>query len=150
MKALTFLMTSSFYPPNHVGGACLQTKYLSEELAKAGHEVHVFYSLDASSAKKKWQAQNEQQGLVHIHTVKTPFNTTAYAAYLLGCSSPITKKFQKLVKEIKPDVVHHHNISLLGFPILKKTGDYLNIYTAHDYWLMCQFTRFHKNVPEYR
>jgi glycosyltransferase involved in cell wall biosynthesis len=27
---------------------------------------------------------------------------------------------------------------LLGYKILRRQGDYLNLYTAHDYWLICQ------------
>lgn len=62
-------MTSSFYPPNHVGGACLQAKYLAEELARAGHEVHVFYSLDAFSAKRKRDIERDSEKLVHVHHI---------------------------------------------------------------------------------
>jgi len=43
-----------------------------------------------------------------------------------------------LLDEVKPDVVHNHNISLLGYNLLKKKGEYLNLYAAHDYWLICQ------------
>jgi glycosyltransferase involved in cell wall biosynthesis len=50
----------------------------------------------------------------------------------------VTKKFDRLVGEVKPDVVHHHNISLLGYDLLKKRSNYLNLFTAHDYWLICQ------------
>jgi len=42
-----------------------------------------------------------------------------------------------LVSQIKPQVVHHHNISLLGYGIINRHGSYANIYTAHDYWLIC-------------
>ena len=145
METLTFLLTSTFYPPNYVGGACLQAKYLAEELSKAGHEVHVLYSLDAYRVKKKGAVERDSQDPIHVHTIKTSFNSTAYSAYLLGSSYAVTKKFKSLVKEIKPDVVHHHNISLLGYPLLKKRSDYLNLYTAHDYWLICQHSTLLKN-----
>jgi glycosyltransferase involved in cell wall biosynthesis len=134
-------MTSSFYPPYHVGGACVHVKNLSEELARMGHEVHVFYSLDAYHAKKASYRGNrvhEAQGAgVHTHAVETLFHASAYLTYILGNFSPIVKHFESLIRETKPDVVHHHNISLLGHRILRKTASYVNIYTAHDYWLLC-------------
>ena len=142
METLTFVMTSSFYPPYHIGGACIFVKNLSEELARMGHEVHVLHSLDAYGVKKKsyraTEEQGIQQGAVRTHVVKTPFNLSAYLSYALGSCSPIVKKFESLTKDVRPDVVHHHNISLLGHRILRKLANYLNLYTAHDYWIICQ------------
>lgn len=79
------------------------------------------------------------------HRIKTWHNRSAYTAYLTGNSAPVTKEFRRLIKGINPDVVHHHNISLLGYGILKKQKNYLNLYTAHDYWLMCQRNDLMKN-----
>jgi glycosyltransferase involved in cell wall biosynthesis len=142
METLTFVMTSSFYPPYHVGGACIHVKNLSEELARMGHEVHVFHSLDAYDVKKKsYQAAKEQgtqQTSVCTHVVKTPFHLSAYLSYALGNYNPTVRQFERLIKDVGPDVVHHHNISLLGHRILRKNANYLNLYTAHDYWLICQ------------
>lgn len=136
METLKFLFTSTFYPPYHIGGDAVHVKYLAEELAKLGHEVHVFYSLDAYRLKRK-KMVNEEHSCVSTHYVRTSFNASAYSAYALGTSSVVNKKFKKLVEDLNPDIVHHHNISLLGYNILKKHKDYLNIYTAHDYWLVC-------------
>jgi glycosyltransferase involved in cell wall biosynthesis len=148
METLEFLFTSTFYPPFHIGGDAVHVKYLAEELAKIGHEVHVFHSLDAHRLKRKNQLQKVEHDGVHTHHIRTPFNMSAYAAYVLGNSSYVTRKFKALVEEIKPDVVHHHNISLLGYNILKKQRDYLNLYTAHDYWLICQQNNLLKNGSE--
>lgn len=139
METLKFLFTSTFYPPYHIGGDAIHVKYLAEELAKRGHEVHVMHSLDAYKVKRRKDplVRVEVHG-IYVHTLKTPLNLSPYITYVFGNSSPILKKFDKLVKEVKPDVVHHHNISLLGYGLLKKRGDYLNFYTAHDYWLICQ------------
>jgi glycosyltransferase involved in cell wall biosynthesis len=145
MESLVFLMTSTFFPPQNIGGADLHVKNLADELDRLGHEVHVLHSADAYRIKKgsygarsdKATEKTRESG-VHTHVVETPFNLSAYAAYLFGGFAPLTKKFEKLVGKIKPDVVHHHEISLLGYRILKKVGDYLNLYSAHDHWLICQ------------
>jgi glycosyltransferase involved in cell wall biosynthesis len=145
METLRFLLSTSFYPPYHVGGDAIHVKCLAEELVKRGHEVHVFHSLDAYRVKRKSFPEKTESSQVYTHTIKTHFNLSSYVTYILGSSSLIIKKFDELVNEIKPDVVHHHNISLLGYDILKKRDDYLNLYTAHDYWLICQQNNLLKN-----
>jgi glycosyltransferase involved in cell wall biosynthesis len=145
METLKFLFTSSFYPPYHIGGDAVHVKYLAEALAKIGHEVHVFHSIDAYRLKRKNTPKDVDYCGVHTHPIQTPFKSSSYLAYFLGGSLSVTKKFQSLVEEIRPDVVHHHNISLLGFKILGKQNDYINLYTVHDYWLVCQQNNLLKN-----
>lgn len=120
-----------------MGGACFHVKFLADELAKSGHEVHVLHSLDAYRVKRGSHTSRLEDGAVFTHPIETTLGLSPYSAYLLGKSNPITKRFRTLIHEVKPDVVHHHNVSLLGYNILQKMGDYLNFYTAHDYWLIC-------------
>ena len=143
METRTFLMTSSYYPPYHIGGDATHVKYLSEELVKFGHEVHVMFSLDAYRYKKpdfKGSLKEiEEQNGVFLHPLQSHLGQTdLYLTYLLGRSAYIKKKFDDFIGEIKPDIVHHHNIFFLGYDIMKKQGSYTNLYTAHDYWLICQ------------
>src|SRR5512136_1692479 len=44
METLKFLMVSTHFPPYGMGGDAIFVDYLSEELAKRGHEVHVAYN----------------------------------------------------------------------------------------------------------
>jgi glycosyltransferase involved in cell wall biosynthesis len=105
---------------------------------KKSHEVHVFHSLDAYKVKRKQSPKNNEQTEIYTYPVKTHFNSSSYTAYLIGNSTAIIKKFDNLINQIKPDIVHHHNISLLGYDLLRKRSNYLNLFTAHDYWLVCQ------------
>ena len=153
METLKFLFTSSFYPPYHIGGDAVHVSYLAEELVKRGHEVHVFHSMDAYRIKRKTVEQQTESPGIHVHTIRTALQLSAYASYLLGDYPGVIRRFRSLLKEIKMDVVHHHNISLLGYGILRKSGRYLNLYTAHDYWLFCQLGnlfKFGKYVCEKR
>ncbi len=143
METKTFLMTSSYYPPHHIGGDATHVKYLSEELVKLGHEVHVMFSLDAYRYKKPdfkgSLKETEEVNGVFLHPLQSPLGKAdLYLTYLLGRSAYVKKNFERLLGEFKPDVVHHHNIFFLGYDILKKQGSYTNLYTAHDYWLICQ------------
>lgn len=139
METLKFLMTTSFYPPHHIGGDAVFVQYLAEELAKQGHEVHVFSSIDSYQLKTHRKLhKNPQDSSVTIHSVKSPFGILSpLSAYAFGSSSYYSERFSDLVHDIKPHVVHHHNVSLLGHPILKRKGNYLSIHTTHDFWLVC-------------
>jgi glycosyltransferase involved in cell wall biosynthesis len=145
---LRFIFTTTFYPPYHLGGDAVHVKYLADELARLGHEVHVLHSIDAYQLKRKSAPKEEIDNKVHLYPIHTPFNLSAYTAYFSGKSRSTTRKFRAIVEEIEPDVVHHHNISLLGYDILKKQGQYSNLYTAHDYWLICQENNLLKNGKE--
>ena len=143
METKTFLMTSSYYPPYHIGGDAVHVRYLSEELVKQGHEVHVMFSLDGYRYKKPdfrgSLKETEENNGVFLHPIQSPLGKIdLYLTYLLGTSAYVKKNFGKILGEIKPDIVHHHNIFFLGYDILKKQGNYTNLYTAHDYWLICQ------------
>jgi glycosyltransferase involved in cell wall biosynthesis len=148
MESLKFLFSTTFYPPYHIGGDAVHVKYLAEELMRRGHEVHVLHSLDAYKVKRKSFPEKAEPDGVCTYAIKTRFNLSSYATYILGNSSLIIKKFDELVNEIKPDVVHHHNISLLGYGLLKKRRRCVNLFTAHDYWLVCQQNNLLKNGSE--
>ncbi|MBW1886742.1 MAG: glycosyltransferase [Deltaproteobacteria bacterium] len=148
METLRFVMTSTFYPPHHLGGDAVHVKGLSEELAKLGHEVHVMHSKDAYRLKRKDDPKPDSSD-VHVHSLRSPYGRlTPLKAYCFGNSRFILRSYENLLKEVKPDIVHHHNISLLGHGLLKKTGDYLQLYTAHDHWLICQRNdMMRNNIP---
>jgi len=140
METLKFLMTSTFYPPYHLGGDAMHVKYLAEELARNGHEVHVMHSVDAFRMKRGNMTAdaNLVEGLV-IHSLQSPQGIASiYGAYVFGRSRFHEREYERILHEVEPEVVHHHNISLLGHTLFRKRSNYKQIYTAHDYWLVCQ------------
>lgn len=149
METFTFLFTTSFYPPYHIGGAGVHVKYLAEELVKLGHEVHVIHSLDAYKVKRKSSPKAENTSRVFVHTLKSPLGKLSpVMVYTLGNSRYIQNGFSRVIKKIHPDVVHHHNISLLGYKLLKRRAKYVSLYTAHDYWLICPTNNLLKNKKD--
>ncbi|TAL58333.1 MAG: glycosyltransferase [Nanoarchaeota archaeon] len=135
---MKILMTTSFYPPYHVGGADTLVKYFAEQLAKEGHEVHVLFSLDAFRLKRPYAKKKEDYNGVKVHALESPIGKLEPVLnYTLGTQSDTQSYFDRLVEKEKFDVVHHHNISLLGPWVLEKKGNYRNVYTAHDFWLVC-------------
>ena len=148
METLKFLFTSSFYPPYHLGGDADHVRYLAEELASRGHEVHVLHSLDAYRVKRRGSPVRSESHGVITHPIETRFSRSAYEAYVFGNSRRVIKQFRTLVQGVAPDVVHHHNISLLGYKILERQGRYPNLYSAHDYWVICPRSNLLKNGKE--
>ncbi|MFH1971880.1 MAG: glycosyltransferase [archaeon] len=135
---MKILLTTSFYPPYHIGGACTHVKYLAECLVQEGHDVHVLTSLDSYYFKRERVVKIVEDNGVKIHWMKSPLDIFEPILNYSFQTMPHTYNyFKKLIKKENFDIVHHHNISLLGPKILKKIGDYKNIYTAHDYWLIC-------------
>ena len=149
METLKILFSTSFYPPYHLGGDATHVKYLAEELAKKGHEVHVLYSLDAYQIKRKnfnVLKQEPDKKNIFVHRIESPLNgIDPLMVYVLGRSFYVQKKFVEVLRDVHPDVVHHHNISLLGYSILEKKNSYLSLYTAHDYWLICPTNNLLRN-----
>jgi glycosyltransferase involved in cell wall biosynthesis len=152
METLRFLLSTSFYPPYHIGGDATHVKYLADELVKRGQEVHVIHSLDAYRIKRGNQLpvkQTAKERNLLIHTLESPLRTLdPLIVHAFGNSIWISRKFSQVVKSIHPNVVHHHNISLLGYDVLRKRSNYLSLYTAHDYWLVCPTSNLFKNQEE--
>jgi glycosyltransferase involved in cell wall biosynthesis len=150
MQKLKFLITAPFYYPcpdivavsDHVGA-------LAEALASRGYEVHIVHSLDVSVRLCKFypttsdwkdmvsKEQREHPG-VFIHTLRSPLRVVdPIMTYLFGSSQYVNRQFRSILKEVKPDIVHYFSPKFFGHHILKKHGNYLSVYTASDFWLIC-------------
>ena len=131
MHIKKILITSSFYPPHHFGGDAVHAKQLAEALAKEGHKVQVFTSMDAYNLKRKEKRSIQNDNGVIVHRIKSPLGIfEPILNYTFGTQNYTYNYFKNLIKKEKFDVVHHHNISLLGYKILKKIGKYKNFYTS--------------------
>ena len=132
MESLKILLVTSGYPPEKLGGAGLYVKYLAEELSKE-HEVHLFIP---SSKGRSWM-----EGEIHVHAV-APETSPLKAIFIEKTyrNPRIEEAFRELLRKIKPDVVHFHNLWAFRTGLLPKiAGDmgYRTIQTLHDYWFIC-------------
>lgn len=136
METKRIVMTSTFYPPFHLGGDATHVKMLRQELQKQGHEVHVLHSLDAYLLKRGGQLPQALSD-PEVHKIHSSLGKwSARGAYLTGRNGRAERELERIVVEVKPDWIHHHNVSLLGAGLLRDWG-VPNVYTAHDYWLAC-------------
>jgi glycosyltransferase involved in cell wall biosynthesis len=145
-KTLTFLMTTTFYPPYHIGGDAIHVYYLANELAKLGHKIHIIHLIDSY----RWQRKEEPTGSypnhpnITVHSIKSPIGKVSpLMSYIFGTYYPISKEILRLIYEINPDVIHHHNIAGFG-PFILNIEAPVVLYTAHDYWALCPMNSFLK------
>lgn len=111
---------------------------LSNELARRGHTVDVFHCEDAFLLLNKKQPTGEfpNHPRVTIHKLKSkkgPFSPLLTQQTGFPVFKP---QLKKALEENGYDVIHYHNMSLIGIKALSY-GNALKLYTTHEHWLVC-------------
>jgi len=140
METLKFLNITMNYPPAHFGGDARFVEYLSNELVRAGHEVHVFHNPSVFELLRKEKVANLEettQAGVHRHVYRAKMPTLdALLALNFGNTNSSRHQLEQLLNEVRPDVVHWHNTKgFFGKPLPVKSP--VALYTAHDYFAVC-------------
>lgn len=139
-RSLRVCMVTTFYPPYHFGGDAMFVYRLSNGLARRGHHVEVIHCRDAyyslNSAEPSEPFSNHPN--VKVHSLKSRAGLlspllTQQTGYPLFKG----KKIKRIIEQGKFDVMHFHNISLIGGPKILEYGDAIKLYTLHEYWLVC-------------
>lgn len=137
-KPLRFCMVSTFYPPYSFGGDGMHIYRLSNELARRGHSVDVFYCEDSFVMMNGSHPTAEFPN--HERVTLRPLKSG------VGILSPLITQqtgipffkgdLKKALQEDKYDVIHYNNMSLIGIKALGY-GSAVKLYTAHEHWLVC-------------
>ena len=136
---MRFCMVTTFYPPYNFGGDGIFVHQLSNELAQRGHQVEVVHCLDAyrfMSGSLPLSGYQDHPN-VTVHGLKSP---AGFLSPLVTqqTGGPALKSSQLRAILAKPfDVIHFHNVSLVGGPKVLAYGRALKLYTLHEYWLVC-------------
>ena len=146
---MKFCMFSTFFGPHSFGGDAAYVDRLSRALARAGHEVHVVYCENAFNAVRgdhPLRSYEPTEGVV-LHGLNSPFRVLSpLATQVTGRPYLKLGKIRKILQQVQPDVLHFHNISLIGGPgILKVGGPAVRLMTAHEHWLQCPMHLLWKN-----
>lgn len=132
------------FPLKQKAGTGIYTYNLSKELAKR-HEVYVFYPINEPKKKPYVLEKKEYDGL-NLIEINNP------SSYLQTINPKVTYKnkkidgkFEVLLGEIKPDIVHFHHLLNLSFnlPILTKRLKVPSVLTLADYWFICGYDDAH-------
>ena len=142
---LRFCMVTTFFGPLSFGGDAVYVDHLSRALARRGHEVEVvhcaesFRMLAGDTPPRPWAPPHPG---VKVHTLESPMKWLAPLwTQQTGTPGPNSGALRRILDGGDFDVIHFHNISLLGGPgALRRGGaraSAVKLMTLHDYWLVC-------------
>jgi glycosyltransferase involved in cell wall biosynthesis len=138
-KPLRFCMITTFYPPYNFGGDGIFVHRLSNELARRGHQVEVIHCIDAYRllARQEPTRTYDDHPNVTVHGLTSRFGflsplATQQTGFPFFKSARIRQILDKGF-----DVIHYHNVSLVGGPKILEYGQGIKLYTMHEFWLVC-------------
>jgi glycosyltransferase involved in cell wall biosynthesis len=142
-RPLNFLHLTTFYPPYSFGGDAMYIYRLAHILGDEGHHVDVIHCIDSYHLQHpaEPEIQFNEHPNVERHGLKSPYG---WLSPLLTqqTGKPFLKgaEIQKILSSKPYDVMHFHNISLLGPEVMTlepPLGKVVKIYTTHEHWLVC-------------
>jgi len=114
---MRILMITIGYPPEQVGGTEVYVLGLVEALKQKGHECAVAYLEvfhDEGGPELQVVSREYQGANVHVIQVNSAKHKLEFIVFDPVLRAKLIAEFRKLVKEIRPDVVHVHPLQL-GF-----------------------------------
>jgi glycosyltransferase involved in cell wall biosynthesis len=138
-KSLKFCMVTTFYPPYHFGGDATYIYRLSNELARRGHYVDVIHCKDSYFllTNDGPKAGYENHPNVNVYGLKSRLGSLS-PLLTQQTGMPVLKRrfIKSKLEENGYDVIHYHNMSLIGITALRY-GNTIKLYTTHEHWLIC-------------
>lgn len=137
---MRFGMVTTFYPPFSYGGDATYVRNLARSLVDLGHQVEVMASTDAylvRSAEGPTDRSGEIDG-IRVHRLRHPAGLLApLISHQTGHPGLYSRAMRSFFAE-PFDVLHFHNISLMGAPAVLGMGvARARLMTLHDHWLIC-------------
>jgi glycosyltransferase involved in cell wall biosynthesis len=134
-------MVTTFFGAHSFGGDAAYVDRLARALCRRGHEVHVFHCVDAFNAvrgRHPLRPYTPPAGL-HVHSLESRFGVLSpLATQMTGRPVFKAEALRQVLDAPDTDVVHFHNISLVGGPHVLELGrQAVRLMTAHEHWLIC-------------
>jgi glycosyltransferase involved in cell wall biosynthesis len=153
---MKFCMLTTFFGSHSFGGDAAFVDRLSRTLVRHGHEVHVVHCVDAFEAARGDQTPRpyEPDPGVIAHPLRSPFGVLSpLATHQTGRPFFKARAIRRLFDAVRPDVIHFHNLSLIGGPglLALPAGGAVKLMTAHEHWLVCPLSvlwKFNAGVCE--
>lgn len=133
-------MITTFYPPYSFGGDGVFIYRLSNALARLGHHVDIIHCLDSYYFFTSEIPTNNfpQHPNIKVHGLKSKLGgISPVLTHQTGFPFLKGKKIKKILDNKNFDVVHFHNISLIGGPGILRYGKAIKLFTTHEHWLIC-------------
>ena len=143
MISRSFAMATTFFPPENFGGDGVFVERLAGALASRGHRVtvvacHDAYRICGGTSK----APDDEAGAslpFRVVRLRSPLGPLSpIATQLTGRPLFKSRALEETLAPGKFDVIHFHNISLIGGPgVLAFGAGAVKLYTLHEHWLLC-------------
>ena len=133
-------MITTFYPPYNFGGDGIFIYRLSNELASRGHYVEIIHCTDAYHVLNSNVPTDKypHHPNIKIHSLKSKFGfLSALLTHQTGFPFLKSQAIKNILNKTQFDVIHFHNISLIGGPGILRYGKAVKLYTTHEHWLVC-------------
>ncbi|MGE5567983.1 MAG: glycosyltransferase family 4 protein [Rhodospirillales bacterium] len=143
MRPLNFLFVTTFYPPYSFGGDAVYAYRLAHALGDEGHRVDVVHCVDSYHMLHPGPPEIgfPEHPNVTRHELRSGRGTLSpLLAHQTGYPLLKRKILRGLMRKNSYDVVHYHNMSLIGpaaLALKPERGRALKLYTAHEHWLVC-------------
>jgi glycosyltransferase involved in cell wall biosynthesis len=142
-------MVTTFFGGHSFGGDAAYVDRLSRALLRRGHKVHVFHCGDAFNAvrgKHPLRPFAPPPGL-QVHRLESNVGVLSpIATQVTGRPFFKAEALREQLEAVDTDVIHFHNISLIGGPAVLRMGQAATrLMTAHEHWLICPMHLLWKN-----
>jgi glycosyltransferase involved in cell wall biosynthesis len=127
---------------NDSGGGTTVPRLAAKELARRGWDVTVFHAaVKPTASKQPYEIVDWVEDGVHLIGV----HNRPHGLFDLGnphreIDDPaITAAFDRALEQVRPDVVHFHNLHNLGAALIDQVAarGVPAYFTTHNYWLIC-------------
>jgi glycosyltransferase involved in cell wall biosynthesis len=142
-RPLNFLHLTTFYPPYSFGGDAMYIHRLSHALGDMGHHVDVVHCVDAYHLLHPAEPEINFADHPNVNRVELRSGYGFLSPLLTQQTGrPVLKEqhIRRILESKTYDVIHYHNISLLGPTVLTlepSRGAAIKMYTTHEHWLIC-------------
>jgi len=131
---MRILIVNKFYYGR--GGDCIAAMALERLLADMGHQTAVFAMKYPQNIKSEWDKYFPE----NVNFSSAGLTGKIKAVVRLFSSQDVVRKFDSLLSDFQPDVVHLHNIHSYLSPVVAQIAHKQGIrvvWTLHDYKLIC-------------
>ena len=127
---------------NDSGGGTTVPRLAAKELARRGWDVTVFHAaVKPTPSKQPYEVVEWDEDGVHLIGV----HNRPHGLFDLGnpdreVNDPaIAAAFERALEQVRPDVVHFHNLHNLGASLIDQVAarGVPAYFTTHNYWLVC-------------
>ncbi len=134
------------FPPFKLAGAQLFALKTAQELAALGHDVRVFYPVNASARPAGddtplYQIREDVYEDLPVYQLIVNDSEPMLARHPQYCfeQPQVEDAFRRLLDAESFDAVHFHLLYRLSakLPIIAKQAGLTTVATLHDYWLLC-------------